>query len=270
MDVSLYIFSIAVPLAYAGATFSYCADFFWKLHWATSVKRPLLFLTAILHLVYLNLLVAENGYLPIASLFQLMSVIAFTLLITYLFIELSTGVIETGFFVLSVALLFQLISSWFIDDVGAVSDSLRSPILSLHIVSALLGYSAIAIAGIYSLLYLLLLKQIQSNRFGILFERLPNLELFEKMSYNAVMFGFFFLTVAFVAGALWIPRTNISVIDFKLIGTIIVWAVYGVGLLFQKRLALQGKRMAVMLISGFLFAFLSMTVLNFFSSRFHS
>jgi ABC-type uncharacterized transport system permease subunit len=90
------------------------------------------------------------------------------------------------------------------------------------------------------------------------------------MSYSAVMFGFFFLTVAFVAGAVWIPRTNISVIDFKLIGTIIVWAVYGVGLLFQKRLALQGKRMAVMLISGFLFAFLSMTVLNFFSSRFHS
>jgi ABC-type uncharacterized transport system permease subunit len=270
MDVSVYIFSLALPLVYAGATVAYGADLFWKFRWATVAKRPLLFFTTLLHLVYLSVLVAENGYLPIASVFELMSVIAFTLLVTYTFIELSTGILETGFFVLSVALLFQLVSSWFIEEVGAVRDTLRNPILSVHIISALLGYSAIAIAGIYSLLYLLLLKQIQSNRFGILFERLPSLELFEKMSYSAVMFGFFFLTVAFVAGAVWIPRTNISVIDFKLIGTIIVWAVYGVGLLFQKRLALQGKRMAVMLISGFLFAFLSMTVLNFFSSRFHS
>ncbi len=270
MDASLYIFSIAVPLAYLGATGAYCADFFWKFEWATSIKRPALFLTAILHLVYLHLLIAQNGYPPIASVFQLMTTIAFTLLVTYLFIELSTGVIETGFFVLSVALLFQITSSWFIEDVGEASENLKHPILSLHVVSALLGYSAIAIAGIYSLLYLMLLKQIQTNRYGLLFERLPNLELFEKMSYNAVLFGFFFLTVAFIAGAIWIPKTTISLVDFKLIGTIVVWAIYGIGLLFRERLALQGKRMAVMLISGFLFAFLSMTALNLFSSRFHS
>ncbi|MCS6988515.1 MAG: cytochrome c biogenesis protein [Chloroherpetonaceae bacterium] len=270
MDVTLRIFSLATPLAYIGATTAYGADFFWKMEWASAMKRPLLFLTAIVHLVYLHLLVAQSGYPPIASVFQLMSTIAFTLLVAYVFIELSTGVTETGFFALSVALTFQLVSSWFIEDAPPSNENLKNPILALHVVSALLGYGAMAIAGVYSLLYLMLLKQIQTNQFGILFERLPNLELFEKMSYNAVLFGFFFLTVAFVAGAIWIPNSNISLVDFKLIGTIVVWAVYGAGLLFRNRLALRGKRMAVMLISGFLFAFLSMTVLNFFSSRFHS
>lgn len=266
----LELFSIVVSLAYAGATLAYGADFFWKFQWARALKRPLLFFAAVAHLVYLSAIVAESGYPPIASVFQLMSTIAFTLLATYVFIEMSTGVTETGFFALLVALLFQLVSSLFIEREPPSNESLKHPVLALHVISALLGYGAIAIAGVYSLLYLMLLKQIQANRFGVLFERLPNLELFERMSYDAVRFGFFFLTVAFAAGAVWIPNSDISLVDAKLIGTIVVWAVYGAGLLLRNRLALRGKRMAVMLISGFLFAFLSMTVLNFFSSRFHS
>jgi ABC-type uncharacterized transport system permease subunit len=271
MNLIIAIFSVAVPLSYACATVAYAADFFWKINWATALKRPAAFLTAIIHLIYLHILMAQNGYAPIASVFQLMTTIAFLLLVVYLFIELTTDVLETGFFVLSVALIFQLISSLFIEDAVKVSESLKNPILSLHIISALIGYCAMAIAGIYSLLYLVLLRQIQTNRYGVLFERLSNLELFEKMSYNAVLFGFFFLTVAFIAGVIWIPQTDdFSLADFKLIGTILVWAIYGAGILFRKPLELQGKRMAVMLISGFIFAFLSMTVLNFFSSRFHS
>ncbi|MBC8042590.1 MAG: cytochrome c biogenesis protein CcsA, partial [Rhizobacter sp.] len=144
------------------------------------------------------------------------------------------------------------------------------PVLQLHIVAALLGYSAITIAGIYSLLYILLQRDIESNRFSVLFERLPNLESLEKLSTVAVIFGFVFLTAAIATGLIWLPQSkSMSFIEPKLLGTLVVWAMYGAGLFLRRQFGWQGRRMAVMLVALFGVAMFSITALNLFSSRFH-
>jgi ABC-type uncharacterized transport system permease subunit len=274
MTETVFLLKVLLPFAYCFTTVCYFLDFFRSengANWFSKTKRYALLATATLHLIYLAALTIHNAVPPVASLFQVMTMIAFTLTVTYLFIEFSTQITGTGSFVLSVAALFQLVSSFLISESFAASAATESAVLQLHIITALLGYSAIAVAGIYSLLYLLLFRQIQSNQYGIFFERLPGLEVFESMSYKAVVLGFVSLTLAFIAGALGVPKSVMfSFSDPKLIGLIAVWAIYGAGMLWRKQLGLYGKRMAVMLISGFLFAFLSMTALNFFSSRFHT
>jgi ABC-type transport system involved in cytochrome c biogenesis permease subunit len=271
MENIIYIFSALLPLCYLVATGFYAAEFFNPSAQLKSLKRNALYFTAAAHFVYLSLLTVQNGFPPIASVFQLMTTIAFTLVLTYLFIELSTGESSTGSFVLAAALAFQSLSSVLISETVSPDASLKNPVLQLHIISAILGYGAIAIAGVYSLLYIVMLRQIQTNKFGTVFERLPNLETLETMSIRAVGFGFTFLTIAFLSGAAWIPQSGgrFTFGDAKLIGLIMVWAIYGASLLLRQRLGWQGKRMAVMLTIGFLFSFLSMTVMNFFSSRFH-
>jgi ABC-type transport system involved in cytochrome c biogenesis permease subunit len=71
---------------------------------------------------------------------------------------------------------------------------------------------------------------------------------------------------------MWIPHSQgrFHFTDAKLIGLIMVWLIYGISLLLRERLGWQGQRMAVLFTLGFLFSFLSMTVLNLFSPRFHS
>ena len=272
MGNSLSFFTLALPISYLAATAAYSLNFFSTTASFKQLTRPALLAVTLLHCAYLLVMTFHQTFPPIASLHQIMSMIAFTLLTTYLFIELTTDEVSTGAFVLFAAFLFQLCSSAFIAETHTLDTSFKNPILATHILAALLGYSAIAVAGVYSLLYIMMLRQIQTNKFGTLFERLPNLETLETMSLRAVGFGFTFLTVAFISGAAWIPQSDgrFTFGDPKLIGLTMVWVIYGASLLLRQRLGLQGKRMAVTLAAGFLFSFLSMTAMNFFSSRFHA
>ncbi|MBC8043031.1 MAG: cytochrome c biogenesis protein CcsA, partial [Rhizobacter sp.] len=173
MTVILHIFTFLVPLFYFASAMLYAATFFGNVEDAKTFRRPALATAVTLHLIYLALHTALTGRLPIANVYEITTLIAFTLALVYLFIEWRTGVGETGFFVITVAFLFQVYSSLFIAAESAAPAALLAPVLQLHIVAALLGYSAITIAGIYSLLYILLQRDIESNRFSVLFERLP-------------------------------------------------------------------------------------------------
>lgn len=272
MIESIFIINFFLPLLYLLAAMLYIADFFKRDLVSARLKRYALLFAASAHFIYLFLLTLFHRAPPIANVYQLMTTVALTLVVVYLFIEISTGESSTGGFMTLAALVFQTISSLFMLSLPASTSVGASALLSFHIIAAILGYSAIATAGVHSLLYILLFRQIQVNRFGAFFERLPNLETLETMSLRAVLFGFIFLSLAFIAGVLWIPESQgrFSFADAKLIGLIMVWLIYGISLLLRERLGWQGKRMAVLLALGFLFSFLSITALNLFSPRFHS
>ncbi len=272
MIESIFIINFVLPLLYLIAAMLYIADFFKSDFTLARLKRYMLLFAAGTHFTYLCLLTLFYQALPIANVYQLMTTVALTLIVVYLFIEITTSESSTGGFIALTALVFQTISSLFMLSHIPSDMSVTSPLLSFHIIAAILGYSAIVIAGVYSSLYMLLFRQIQVNRFGAFFEHLPNLETLETMSLRAVLFGFIFLTFAFIAGVLWIPESQgrFSFRDAKLIGLIMVWLIYGISLLLRERLGWQGKRMALLLTLGFLFSFLSITALNLFSPRFHS
>jgi len=272
MFESLVVINFCLPWLYVLVFVLYIVEFFKSNTFLQRAKRYALAAVSGIHFIHLVLLTLFYGSLPIANVYQLLTTVAFTLVIVYLFIELSTGESSTGSFMLLAALTFQSISSLFLFSASPTELNVRSPLLSLHIITAILGYSSVAIAGVYSSLYMALFCQIRANRFGTLFDRLPNLETLEKMSLHAVRIGFIFLSFAFIAGVMWIPHSQgrFHFTDAKLIGLIMVWLIYGISLLLRKRLGWQGQRMAVLFTLGFLFSFLSMTVLNLFSPRFHS
>jgi ABC-type transport system involved in cytochrome c biogenesis permease subunit len=85
------------------------------------------------------------------------------------------------------------------------------------------------------------------------------------------MFGFGLLTVAISIGFLWLPRAfqQFSYTDPKLIGTVFTWGLYGVGLIAKRIGGLQGRRLMMLEIFGFLLALFSMSFINIFFSGFH-
>ena len=178
----------------------------------------------------------------------------------------------TGFFVLVLAFLFQACSSLFIKDLTDITPILRSNLLGFHVSAALLGYTAISLSAVYGLLYLMLYHEIKSSRFGVIYSRLPNLETLEKMNHKAVVFGFLMLTISMVVGLFWLPRAfeGVSLLDPKLIGTLVIWMLYGGGLYAKRVFGWQGRKSMILSIVGFGFAFLSMTVVNLYLSGFHT
>jgi ABC-type transport system involved in cytochrome c biogenesis permease subunit len=261
-----------MPVLYAITVTVYGISFFEGVAWAERSQSWLLGITVSLHLCYLLARTAAFDHPPITTVFEIMTVLAFSIAVGYAYIEMKTHASNTGFFILILALIFQSVSSAYIRDLLDIPVFLRNRLLGFHVSAALLGYTAISLSAAYGVLYLLLYHEIKSSRFGVIYNRLPNLEMLEKMSHKAEVFGFIMLTIAICVGVFWLPRVfpGFSYWDPKLIGTLIIWALYAVGLSAKRKFGWQGKKTMILSVIAFAFLFLSMTVINMYLSGFHS
>ena len=151
-------------------------------------------------------------------------------------------------------------------------DVLRNRLLGLHVISALLGYSGITISAVYGVLYILLYKNLKENRFGLIFERLPSLEILQRLTFNSTVIGFILLTLAIVIGGIWLPEAfpNFSYLDPKLISTLLVWLIFGYGLFGKLFLNWHGKKIVYFSLIGFLIAMVSLIITTTMKDSFHS
>lgn len=261
-----------LPVFYLGLLAVCIVDFIKGIKKLANFTRIFLFLTLVLHFLYLLVRTIEFRHPPITNVFEIFTVIACAISFSYFILELLTDVKGTAPFIIIFSFIFQLISSLFIQDLIEVKEVLRSNLLGIHVFSALLGYSGITISAVYGFLYLRLYNELKLNNFGLIFERLPNLEILEKLSFYSAIIGFLMLTAAMVIGIIWLPRAfpDFSYFDPKLIATALVWGLYGVGIVSKISGKWTGKKVVRLSITGFLFAITSTIVTNFLSRSFHS
>lgn len=264
--------NIIMPVFYLVVFAAFLFNFLKDNRRAHNLNRLSLFLTLMLHTTYIILRTIAFDHPPITNVFEIFTLLAFAISLAYFIIEIATDIKGTGVFILSLSLVFQLISSIFIVDLIEVRDVLRSNLLGIHVFSALLGYAGITISAVYGFLYLLLYDDIKKNKYGLIFERLPNLEILEKLSFYAAIFGFLTLTIAMGIGIIWLPRAfpDFSFTDTKLIATALIWILYGAGIGFKIFGKWQGKKVVVLSVIGFIVAIASTILTNFIARSFHA
>ena len=100
--------------------------------------------------------------------------------------------------------------------------ALRSAWFGVHIGSAVLSYAAFVIAGSIALRYLLTVKK--GNADG------KALRQMDYLSYRMVAFGFLFLTVVLLSGAIWAEQawSAFWTWDPKEVWALITWIIYAV------------------------------------------
>jgi ABC-type uncharacterized transport system permease subunit len=267
----LFALTQLVPLLYLVTTALYGIHFFREIPLAGTLKQPALILTVITHVADLGLLTSMEGYRLSYSAYNLMSMVALTLTITYMFIEFTTKSDKTGFFVIAFAALSAMFSSFLSAHTTSAGPAFSGLGIGIHLIAAIFGFSSVAIAGLYSGLYLVLFRQIRLNRFGLLFQRLPNLEALELLIMHAVGFGFFFLSITIVAGVLEQRALSetINLLEPKLITLVIIWLLYGISLLIKPLFGWDIKHMAVLLIALFVLITALLFVMSLMSPSFH-
>jgi cytochrome c-type biogenesis protein CcsB len=272
LETLVDVLVVLMPCMYASLVLLYGISFFEGAHWANTIKTPVLLAAVVMHLIYIAVRTAAFDHPPVTTVFEIMTTLAFCIAVAYTYIELRTKASNTGFFILLLALMFQTASSLYIKDLLTIAPILRSRLLGFHVSSALLGYTAISLSAVYGILYLLLYHEIKSSRFGLIYNRLPNLEMLETMSHKAEVFGFIMLTIAIAVGMIWLPRAfeNFSYWDPKLVGTLLIWILYAIALTAKRTFGWQGRKTVILSVIAFAFVFLSMTVINLYMSGFHS
>uniref|UniRef100_Q3AQF3 HemX protein, putative n=1 Tax=Chlorobium chlorochromatii (strain CaD3) TaxID=340177 RepID=Q3AQF3_CHLCH len=271
-NLPLFVVNQLVTILYLATTFLYGAHFFMDMAIARQFKQPALITTVIVHVFYLGFLTSTQGYQLSYSTLNLMTMVGFTLTSIYLLTEFTTKSDKSGFFIISFAAGAQLLSSLLITQVEQSSQTFSGLSSGLHLLMAIFSFSSIAIAGIYSLLYLLLFRQIQQNRFELFFQRLPNLEVLEMLCMHAVSLGFLFISLTLLSGLWAQSNTNvaIAVMEPKFITMAVIWLIYGAGMFIKPFKGWDMKHMAYLLIFLFLFVTLLIVLMTLSSPTFHS
>src|SRR5262245_41816320 len=257
-------------MLYGMAAMVYTVDFFREDPLATRVARPFLAVTVGLHTGYLALRTALYEHIPLASIHEVMTTVAFAVAVVYLYVEMRTKTYKTGMFLLAFSFVFQTLSSAFISNTGDFPAILRSPLFGVHTLSAVLGYTAFAVSAIYGLLYLLLYHDLKTSRFGLVYRRLPSLDILATMSLRAAVAGQVFLTVTIACGALWASQRFPGFWqDPKFIMTAFIWLVYGTGIALHYGLGWTGRRTIWLSLVGFALIVLSVMAARFWLPSFH-
>lgn len=272
MSSTIYILNSLLPILYLMGFFAYYYDFVKETAVLHNSKRIVLLLIVLTHFSYLLLRTIAFNHPPITTKFEIFTVLAFSVCFAYFLLELLTDVRGTGLFILVFSLIFQAISSIFIQDNIVVPEILRSRLLGTHVMSAILGYSGFTISAVYGFLFTLLYKEIKLSKFGIIFNRLPSLETLEKLSFYSVLIGFILLSLSIIIGLIWLPDAfeDYSYSDPKLISTLVVWFIYGFIIILKIFAHWSGKKFIQLIMFGFIFAVISILLTNVLAKTFHS
>jgi ABC-type uncharacterized transport system permease subunit len=142
-------------------------------------------------------------------------------------------------------------------------------VFALHVTLAILAYAAFTFSFVLSILYLIQDRQIRRRKTGLLFSRLPALEVIGRMNRTSVMVGLAALVVSLVLGAFWAEVVWTTLADPKVEWAVVTLVVYGF-LLWMDRRGWEGPRVAVLSILGFGVVLFSYTIVNLYFSRVHS
>jgi ABC-type uncharacterized transport system permease subunit len=282
MEALLPILRTLLPFLYAALVWLYGGIFFRKAATSRNILNvfPVLVATIVTHAVYIGVYTMATGHCLLTTIFELSSLIAFTVITVFSFAEsrFAREASGTGFLVALVAFCFQLISSLFIGSTheSALPAIMSDPIFNVHVTTSVFGYAALTLASIYGTLYLLLFRAIKLNKFGPVFENLPNLERLERAGFRTTFIGFIFLTISILFGALLVraypPATDLGhwILDPKVLATLLVWLVFGATLLARRVAKVEGRQLVLLWMSGFALTIISMTIVNAFVTEFHS
>ncbi len=277
----LHFGSVLLPLLYLGLTLAYVHYFRRDSQGALAICRAGTPLLILIHIVYLVLLGRDLGRPPLGTLLEFLSVLALGILVIYAVLERRYRVLNTGFLVVGLALLFQFLASAFMP---SAVDTER-PLLAergyvLHAVLVLMAYTALSLGFLYSLVYVIQARQLTARRFGLLYQRLPSLDLLERMSVGAVKLGVPLLFAAIVTGHFWMnalagrlgetEAAGLTHVDAKIFSAWGNLAIYGIGLLGHRFWGWRGRRMSYLAIAAFLVVVAATAVVHHFLPSFHN
>jgi len=217
--------------------------------------RPLLAGTVILHFVSILLWSIKIGACPLGSPVEFLSLVAFSIAVIYYVLELRIRERSTGVFALTPAFILQLIAA--VGVLGSVgrNGSKMGLLTSWHAFAAIVGSSAVALAGVYGLLYLFLYTAIKRGRFGLFYRKMPPLEVLSNLNFVAAAVAFLAISITVGLGYIVPLEARDKGVSFKDLEAIlgwVLWALYGGCMLARRYLRFGGKRLAYTTLLGLL------------------
>ena len=194
------------------------------------------------------------GHAPLSNLYESLVFFAGTIVLICLVIERKYSNRVIGAFVTPLAFLamaYASLSPNISDSIQPLIPALKSNWLIAHVIACFIGYGAFAVAFGVSLMNLL--KQKSSADSTSMMSHLPDAGVLDELNHQLVMFGFLFLSIGIITGAVWANSAwgRYWGWDPKETWSLITWFVYATLLHARMMRGWRGRRTAILSISGF-------------------
>ncbi len=195
------------------------------------------------------------GHAPLSNLYESLVFFSWTIAVFYLVIEKTYKNRIIGAFATPLAFLAMAYASLpnVNNRIQPLIPALKSNWLIAHVFTCFLGYAAFAVAFGVSLMYLLKQREIAEPQ-NSLFSHFPSTDILDELTHQVVMFGFLFLSIGIITGAVWANSAWGSYWswDPKETWSLITWFIYATLLHARMMGGWHGKRIAYLSILGFM------------------
>ena len=207
---------------------------------------------------------------PWSNLFEALTFWSFIAGSIYLLIERKYGLKIIGAFVLPVIFFTSAFAIFKAShQIQPLMPALRSYWLYIHVVTAFTGYAGFTVAFGGAVAYLVreyFEKHDRVRRF------LPSKEVLDEVTYKAIAIVFPIWTASIILGAAWANEAwgGYWSWDPKEVWSLIVWLFFGAYLHARQLMGWRGKRVAWMVVAGFVTVLICFFAINLYFPGLHS
>ncbi|GAA1398947.1 c-type cytochrome biogenesis protein CcsB [Luteococcus peritonei] len=183
---------------------------------------------------------------PYANQYEFACSFAWGMLAVFVYFEARHHARSLGLALLPMTLAMLLYAETRSAEVAPLVPALQHPLmLTTHVLFAVLGYGAAAVASAAGILYLIKPR--------VKWAAIPSLDRIDELGYRAVVFAFPLLTVMNIQGAIWanIAWGRYWSWDPKETAALMTWLIYGAYIHARVTKDWRGSRSAWLLILGF-------------------
>ncbi|MDO7787974.1 c-type cytochrome biogenesis protein CcsB [Desulforamulus aquiferis] len=212
----------------------------------------------VIHTSGLVLRAVNIGRMPFANMYEFTIFFTWGLVLLYLFSHRKQPIPLLGTVVMPVAVALMAGAGMMNGAARPLMPALQSHWMQAHVATAVLAYGAFGVSFGVGVLYLIRESQsvpvaTSASATGQGQPVLPALETLDTMLYRTIAFGFLFLTLVLITGAVWAEQVWGAwwSWDPKETWALITWMVYAVFLHGRFTRGWQGRRTAWLAVVGF-------------------
>ncbi|TAN60177.1 c-type cytochrome biogenesis protein CcsB [bacterium] len=263
-----FVFYLLTALLYVG-------NWVFKKKWlgqtATAMSIVALFSTTMILIVRAK----ESGHAPFSNLYESMMLFVWAVNVGYIAMEYKYKFKVMGVFVMAFEFLAMLSASllpykfksaeplnpalqnkwhWMVDLLSKIGyEKYAIGWLDFHVFTTFIGYAGFAISCGLSIMFLLKNRAEEKGGNNFLLDAFPESKILDELSYRTIAWGFPFLAVGIVSGAVWANYAwgTYWSWDPKETWSLITWFIYAAYLHARVTRGWRGKKAAYLSVAGF-------------------
>ncbi|MDA8404148.1 MAG: c-type cytochrome biogenesis protein CcsB [Desulfobacteraceae bacterium] len=198
------------------------------------------------------------GRAPLTNLYESLIFFALTIAILYLFVEFKYKLRILGAIASLVSFLSMAYAALKLNNaIQPLIPALKSNWLIAHVMTCFIGYAAFTIAFGISIMFLVKSSKeakASGEQPSVITSRIPSFDILDDLTHQMVTFGFLFLSIGIITGAVWANQAwgRYWGWDPKETWSLVTWLIYASLLHARLMRGWKGKKIALLSFIGFL------------------